>query len=162
MQEMYDKRVDNKANSILPDSSRSLHQQFKLLPSGSLYRLPSIKSNRYKHSFIPTAIFSSIPEGRGSHLHSTFLLILLISVFFCMRFCGLARAQCLDMISYFINYWCFICLLLFSCALCIYVFLRAFMGFCIYIDCIDCVLCFPLMLSELSHCGTIKFEDLVF
>lgn len=82
MQEMYDKRVDNKANSILPDSSHPLHQQFKLLLSGSFYRLPSIKSNRYKHSFIPTAIFSSIPEGRGSHLHSTFLLILLISMFF--------------------------------------------------------------------------------
>lgn len=137
VQEMYDKRVDNKANSILPDSSHQLHQRFKLLPSGSLYRLPSIKSNRYKRFFIPTAIFSSIPEGRGSHLHSAFLLILLISVgFFYMMFCGLARAQCLDLISYFISYWPFICLLLFLCALCIYALLHAFMGFCIYIDCV--------------------------
>ncbi len=45
LQDMYNKRVYKKAKSILSDSSHPLHQQFELLPSGSLYRLPPIKTN---------------------------------------------------------------------------------------------------------------------
>jgi len=30
--------------------------EFQLLPSGSQLRFPYVRSNRYKHSFIPTSI----------------------------------------------------------------------------------------------------------
>lgn len=56
LQDMYNKRVHRKAKSILSDSSHPLYQQFEHLPSGSLFRLPPVKTNRYKQSFIPTAV----------------------------------------------------------------------------------------------------------
>jgi hypothetical protein len=43
-------------NKIAVDSSHPFHPEFKLLPSGHRYRLPKVKKNRAKYSFIPNAI----------------------------------------------------------------------------------------------------------
>ena len=56
LQDLYNKQLHKKAESILSDCSHPLHQQFQFLPSGSLLRLPLAKTNRYKHSFVPSAI----------------------------------------------------------------------------------------------------------
>uniref|UniRef100_A0A671U0G4 Endonuclease/exonuclease/phosphatase domain-containing protein n=1 Tax=Sparus aurata TaxID=8175 RepID=A0A671U0G4_SPAAU len=56
LQDLYNKQLLKKANSILSDCSHPLHQQFQFLPSGSLLRLPLAKTNRYKHSFVPPAV----------------------------------------------------------------------------------------------------------
>ena len=53
---LYNSQVVKRANSILSDHSHPLHQHFQLLPSGTRFSLPSVKTNRYKHSFTPTAI----------------------------------------------------------------------------------------------------------
>jgi len=37
-------------------TSHPLYSEFQFLPSGSRLRFPSVRSNRYKHSFIPTWI----------------------------------------------------------------------------------------------------------
>lgn len=38
------------------DSDHFLHPDFSMLPSGCRYRLPKMKNNRYKYSFVPYAI----------------------------------------------------------------------------------------------------------
>ncbi len=53
---LYNSQVVKRANSILSDHSHPLHHHFQLLPSGTRFSLPSVKTNRYKHSFNPTAI----------------------------------------------------------------------------------------------------------
>lgn len=53
---LYNKQLHKKAEFILSDCSHPLHHQFQFLPSGSLLRLPLAKTNRYKHSFVPSAI----------------------------------------------------------------------------------------------------------
>ena len=51
------RKVIRKANAILSDSSHPLHSEFQFLPPGPWLRLPRLKSSRYKHSFVSTAIF---------------------------------------------------------------------------------------------------------
>ncbi len=58
LQGLYNKQLHKKAESILSDCSHPLHQQFQFLPSGTLHWLPLAKTNRFKHSFIPSAASS--------------------------------------------------------------------------------------------------------
>ena len=53
---MFDKRVLKKAHSLLAGEAHPLHHEFELLPSGSQYRLPRMRTNRFSGSFIPYAI----------------------------------------------------------------------------------------------------------
>ena len=53
---LYNRQVVKKANSILSDHSHPLHQHFQLLPSGTRFSFPLVRTNRYKYSFTPTAI----------------------------------------------------------------------------------------------------------
>ena len=53
---LYKKQVLNKANSIVRNHHHPLYQEFKLLPSCRRYRVPRTRTNRSKHSFIPTAV----------------------------------------------------------------------------------------------------------
>ena len=54
--ELYNRHVLKKAESIMSDSSHPLHAEFTMLPSGSRFSQPSAKTNRYKFSFVPSAI----------------------------------------------------------------------------------------------------------
>ena len=45
MQQMYEERVLKKAQSLLAEEDHPLHKQLKLFPSGSLFRLPLIKTD---------------------------------------------------------------------------------------------------------------------
>jgi hypothetical protein len=53
---LYDRRVERKASCILNDNSHVLAHHFELLPSGRRYRVPRFRTQRAKHSFIPSAI----------------------------------------------------------------------------------------------------------
>ncbi len=55
--DLYNRQVVRKANSILSASDHPLYSEFEFLPSGLRLRFPLVKSNRYRCSFIPTAIF---------------------------------------------------------------------------------------------------------
>ncbi len=100
----------SQATSIVPDRSHQWQRQFEFLPSGSLFRLPPIKTNRYKNSFIPTVI-SLLNSSRKR------MLLLLI----------LHKALRSSEQPSRINNWCFICVHL--CFMCFYVF-------CTYVHCV--------------------------
>ncbi len=53
---LFNRNVLSRAQSVLLDSDHFLYPEFLMLPSGSRYRLPKMKSNRYKYSFVPCAI----------------------------------------------------------------------------------------------------------
>ncbi len=53
--DLYNPQVVRKAQSILMVTLHPLYPEFQFLPSGSRLRFPSVRSNRYKHSFIPTS-----------------------------------------------------------------------------------------------------------
>ena len=53
---MYEKQVVRKANSILDCVNHPLHCLFEVLPSGRRFRVPGFKLNRTRSSFIPSAI----------------------------------------------------------------------------------------------------------
>ncbi len=61
---LYTRQVGRKARSILSDATHPLYNEFQTLPSGSRFRFPSLKSNRYKQSSIPAAI-SVLNVGQG-------------------------------------------------------------------------------------------------
>lgn len=44
------------ADKIALDPSHALHKRYQLLPSGKLFRTPSFKRNKYKHSFLPYSV----------------------------------------------------------------------------------------------------------
>ncbi len=54
--EFYQKQMLRRVESILSDSSHPLPAEFQMLPSGSRFKLPKLRTNRYKHSFEPAAI----------------------------------------------------------------------------------------------------------
>ncbi len=54
--ELYQKQMLRRVESILSDSSHPLQAEFQMLPSGSRFKLPKLRTNRYKHSFVPAAI----------------------------------------------------------------------------------------------------------
>jgi len=56
LSELYNRHVLKKAESIMSDSSHPLYVEFKLLPSGSRFSQPPAKTNRFKFSFVPSAI----------------------------------------------------------------------------------------------------------
>jgi len=58
--DLYNQQVVGKARFILMVTSHPLHSEFQFLPSGFLL----VRSNRYKHSFIPTSI-SLLNLGMG-------------------------------------------------------------------------------------------------
>ncbi len=54
--ELYQKQMLRSVESIMSDSSHPLQAEFQMLPSGSRFKLPKLRTNRYKHSFVPAAI----------------------------------------------------------------------------------------------------------
>ena len=54
--DLFKSRSVKKAQRILADSSHPLHSEFKLLPSGRRYAVPSGNTNRFRNSFIPRVI----------------------------------------------------------------------------------------------------------
>lgn len=56
MQSLYEKSVLREALKILEDPTHILHQEFTLLPSGKRFRTLNCRLNKYKNSFVPTAI----------------------------------------------------------------------------------------------------------
>ena len=68
MQHIYEKRVLKKAHSLIEDESHPLLKDFELLPSGSLFRAPKIRTNRFRNSFIPSAI--SLLNKSRKRIHS--------------------------------------------------------------------------------------------
>ncbi len=56
LEELYQKQMLRRVESILSDSSHPLQAEFQMLPSGLRFKLPKFRTNRYKHSFVPAAI----------------------------------------------------------------------------------------------------------
>ncbi len=56
MAQLYHRQVLGKAQSILLDDFHPMYQEFNLLPSGIRYRTPISQTNRFRHSFIPSAV----------------------------------------------------------------------------------------------------------
>ncbi len=54
--DLYRSAVKRKALSICTDPSHPLHEQFQMLPLGRRYRVPLARKNRFKHSFVPSAV----------------------------------------------------------------------------------------------------------
>ncbi len=54
LDELYQKQMLRRVESILSDST--LQAEFQMLTSGSRFKLPKLRTNRYKHSFVPAAI----------------------------------------------------------------------------------------------------------
>lgn len=52
----FEQFVLQKARATLADCTHPLFHEFKMLPSGIRYSMPKLKSNRYRHSFIPSAV----------------------------------------------------------------------------------------------------------
>ena len=52
----YKRQVLKKALSIRQESIHPLNPEYQLLPSGSRLRIPRLKNNRYKFSFVPMSI----------------------------------------------------------------------------------------------------------
>lgn len=65
---VYNSQVVKRANSILSDCTQPLHQEFQSLPSGTRLRFLSVKTNRYKHSFIPTHYPPQLREKEAAWL----------------------------------------------------------------------------------------------
>lgn len=122
LQDVYNKRVRNKTNAILSESSHPLHQQFELLPSSSLFR----HTHQSKPTDTSTSLFLLLPP-----------LILMIML-------GPVGAHCDYHINYLIIYWQFICFHRCLCASCFY----ALLCFCTYLVFYFPLICFPLR----SHC----------
>ncbi len=56
LSDIYNRQVYRKAQSILASTDHPLLGELVLLPSGRRYRFPRVRSNRFKFSFIPSAI----------------------------------------------------------------------------------------------------------
>ncbi len=56
LDKLYQKQMLRWVESILSDSSHPFQAEFQMLPSGSRFKLPKLRTNRYKHSFLPAAI----------------------------------------------------------------------------------------------------------
>ena len=52
----YNQQLLRKARSIIACKTHVLSSEFVLLPSGRRFKSPACRSNRCKHSFIPTAV----------------------------------------------------------------------------------------------------------
>lgn len=53
---LYEEQATRKAEAILDNYTHPLQNEFQLLPSGSRFKYPPARTNRYKNSFIPSAI----------------------------------------------------------------------------------------------------------
>lgn len=62
--DLYNRQLVQKAKSIPSVSTCPHHSELQILPPGSQFRFPSVKSNGYRHSFIPTTI--SLLTVKGS------------------------------------------------------------------------------------------------
>lgn len=56
LSDSFKRFVLRKARAIFSDSTYPLFSEFKVLTSGLYYSMPRLKSDRYKHSCIPTAV----------------------------------------------------------------------------------------------------------
>ncbi len=56
LQAIYEQSVLRQAQGVLSDPSHILYTEFKLLPSGRRYTIPTCRLNCFKHSFVPTPI----------------------------------------------------------------------------------------------------------
>ena len=52
----YTKAIERKAESIVSSRNHPLKSEFKILPSGRRFTQPKCRTNRYKSTFIPSAI----------------------------------------------------------------------------------------------------------
>ena len=66
---VYERQIVKKVDKIRTDTSHILSQHFELLPSGRRFRVPSLKTNRARQSFIPTSIreFNKYLEAASNH-----------------------------------------------------------------------------------------------
>ena len=53
---IYEQQVFRIAKNIIGSPAHPLHRAFDLLPSGRRYRVPPGPNNRFRKSFVPTAI----------------------------------------------------------------------------------------------------------
>ena len=53
---VYNLAVRRKAVAIIADNTHPLHTKFERLPSGRRFRVPFCHKNKFKHSYVPTAI----------------------------------------------------------------------------------------------------------
>ena len=56
LQEIYNDTARRQGLKITNDPDHVLHREFELLPSGRRYRFPNCRLNRFKFSFVPSAI----------------------------------------------------------------------------------------------------------
>ena len=56
LSDLYRFSIKRNVGKILYDDNHPLHQQFETLPSGRRLRMPLVKTNRYKFSFVPSAV----------------------------------------------------------------------------------------------------------
>ena len=54
--DLYNIATRRKAKAIVSDTSHPLHLHFEKMPSGRRYRVPVIRNNLFKKSFVPSAI----------------------------------------------------------------------------------------------------------
>ena len=54
--DIYLKEVKRMTRNILSDPTHPLHGAFELMPSGRRYRLPHMRTSRFRETFIPTAL----------------------------------------------------------------------------------------------------------
>jgi len=55
---LHQKQLLNKAFSIINNKNHALYEEFKMLPSGRRYAQARCRTNRYKNTFVPSAIKS--------------------------------------------------------------------------------------------------------
>jgi hypothetical protein len=55
-EQLYNLQLSQLTSNIVNDISHPLHDNFVMLPSGRRYRMPKIRTNRFKNSFVPRAI----------------------------------------------------------------------------------------------------------
>ena len=54
--EVYERKMKSLTSKILKCDDHPLSSYFVLMPSGRRYRFPSVRTNRFKFSFVPFAI----------------------------------------------------------------------------------------------------------
>ena len=54
--EVYESKMMSLTSKILKCDDHPLNSYFVLMPSDRLYRFPSVRTNRFKFSFVPCAI----------------------------------------------------------------------------------------------------------
>ena len=53
---LYSEKLGAMTKKILEDREHPLHKEYQMMPLGRRLRLPKIRTNRYKFSFIPSSV----------------------------------------------------------------------------------------------------------